>query len=126
MVFHKVQWLYERHPQNQRTYSTYKRDNSDREQTDIKGQIQHTGTICMGRQMEEISMQKRQKEAVHRKYFYSPIGEICIEDDGEALTGLYLGDNAAYEEELCKKWKSSGLHDLRAVSPGHWSGCFPV
>ncbi|MCD7819509.1 MAG: methylated-DNA--[protein]-cysteine S-methyltransferase [Lachnospiraceae bacterium] len=35
-------------------------------------------------------MIKKNVGIIHRTYYDSPIGRLCLEDDGEALTGLYL------------------------------------
>ena len=56
-------------------------------------------------------MQKKQREAVHRKYFDSPIGRICIEDDGEALTGLYLQNGEEKSGPEPMRAKDSGCAD---------------
>lgn len=36
-------------------------------------------------------LNKEEDKIVHRRHFDSPVGTICIEDDGEAVTALYLG-----------------------------------
>lgn len=39
-------------------------------------------------------MNNNSKSILHRLHFDSPIGSICIEDDGDALCSLYLDDSS--------------------------------
>ena len=43
---------------------------------------------------------------INRCYMFSPIGTVCIEEDGAAITALYIVDknkNMAVEAEYCSK-----------------------
>ncbi len=53
----------------------------------------------MGKIKEEAGRGKRSKP-LHRMYYNSPIGKLCLEDDGEALTALYPVEAVEPDESL--------------------------
>lgn len=43
-------------------------------------------------------MQEKRRKAVHRIHFDSPVGTICLEDDGEALSAFYFEEESGGED----------------------------
>lgn len=43
-------------------------------------------------------MQEKGRKAVHRIHFDSPVGTICLEDDGEALSAFYFEEESSGED----------------------------
>ncbi len=75
----------------------------------------------MGKIKEEAARGKKCR-TLHRMYYNSPIGKLCLEDDGEALTALYPAGALQHNQEPAACRESELLQNASRELEEYFSG----